>query len=399
MRKITLGAYLLIALFTNCGREETSKTETTPTKLIDIGAIKETDSLISPRELMTDVHYISLSSNDTFFIAQAKKVVEYDNRLFILDKKKAELVVYSMDGNFLGRVGAKGEGPGEYMSATDFEIDLKRNLIIVFSRGDLSILEYNRDLSFNRKIRLDIWAFQMALLESGNLAFYTYFINEGLNDNLLIYGRDGKEIESRMPYPKGEYVPMDYTGFIEGNYYSYPLSSKIYMLDEKQEEDKVAFEIKFPNQWPEEKRFNFEDFKDKWDTPILGRFTIGEKGDEVLFMYSYKEGASTYTTFGVKLASDQIFGHLNLKHGGGNDSDIFVKLFFLNSYNLAHYSESSGYYYMLTDVDAMSWGFYSDIPKAMKEINEIDPELGNVLAKAKDHESPIVVKFKLRKSI
>lgn len=399
MRKIIFIAPFLVYLSTSsCKLNKASEIIIASPKLIDIGAIKKTDSLISPRALMIDVEYISLQS-DTFFIAQAKKVMEYDNRLFILDSKKAELVSYSMDGKFLGRVGKKGAGPAEYVSASDFAIDLKRNLIVVFSRGDLSIIEYNRDLSFNRKIRLGIWAFQMAQLESGNLAFYTYFINEGLTDNLLIYDRDGKSLGSRMPYPEGDYVPMDYTGFIRGNYYSYPLSSKIYRLNEDKQIDNVAFDIHFPDQWPEERKFEMEDFRRNWSTPILGRFTIGGNAEEVLFMYSYKDQGYAITTFGVKLASDQVFGHLNLKHGAGSDSDIFTKLFFLNSYNLAHYSESTGYYYMLSDVDSMNEYFYKDVPSALHEINQIDPALGKVLTNIKDHEAPIIIKFKLRKNV
>ena len=145
---------------------------------------------------------------------------------------KKIVVAYDLQGNFIGQVGKKGMGPEEYQSVYDFAVDPKRNSILIFSSADQTILEFDSDLSFKRKVRFNIYASHMSLLESGNNAFYTYF--EG-SSNIPVYNFEGEQVDKRMPFPEnGQYTPMSFTGFIVGDYYTYPeiLSFEGYLVDQ-----------------------------------------------------------------------------------------------------------------------------------------------------------------------
>uniref|UniRef100_UPI004048E12C BF3164 family lipoprotein n=1 Tax=Roseivirga sp. TaxID=1964215 RepID=UPI004048E12C len=209
--RVSVYIFYLILVFSGCAQKDGSTLDD-GSQLIDISSIRSTDILISPRNLMTDVEYIKLKSPEAFFLTEAQKILELDGKILILDKHKKVLVAYDLQGNFLGQVGQKGLGPEEYKSATDFAVDLSSRSIFIFSRGEQSILEFNSDLSFQRKLSINIWAFQMSVLKNQNLAFYAYF-EEG-NSNITILNQKGEVIDSRMAFPEGEnYEVMDYTGF------------------------------------------------------------------------------------------------------------------------------------------------------------------------------------------
>jgi hypothetical protein len=397
--RVSVYTFCLILFLWGCTSKDDSTVDV-GLHLVDISSIKSTDSLISPRDLLTDVEYIQLKSTDNFFLTEAQKILELDGKILILDKNKKVLVAYDLDGNFLGQVGQKGLGPEEYKSATDFVVDLSSRSIFVFSRGEQSILEFNNDLSFKRKLRINIMAFQMSILKNGNLAFYTYF-EEG-SSNITIFNQNGELVDKRMTFPKsGNYEVMDYTGFLVDQYYSYPLSSKIYTLG-TDDSDKEIFSIKLPNQWPEDKKFEHIEFLNGsafMVEHILSKFTIGDNGKELLFYYTFKEVGNSDFTLGAKLSSREIFGHLNLKHGRKGKSDPFVKLFFLGPYNMPVYSPESGYYYIATSNEFMDEYFYSDPVKALEEIKSIDLKLYEVLKESQELENPILMRFKLKKRL
>jgi hypothetical protein len=397
--RVSVYIFCLILVFSGCAQKDGS-TLGDGSQLVDITSIKSNDNLISPRDLLTDVDYIQLKSTENFFLTEAQKILELDGKILILDKNKKVLVAYDLEGNFLGQVGQKGLGPEEYKSATDFVVDLSSRSIFVFSRAEQSILEFNSDLSFKRKLRINIMAFQMSILKNGNLAFYTYF-EEG-SSNITIFNQKGELVDSRMTFPKSvNYEVMDYTGFLVDQYYSYPLSSRIYALG-ADNSDKEIFNIKLPNQLSEDKKFEHLEFLNgsSWMVDhILAKFMVGNNGDELLFYYTFNEVGNSGFTFGARLSDGEVFGHLNLKHGIKSKSDQFVKLFFLGPYNLPVYSSASGYYYTATSNEFMDEFFYSDPVKALEEIKSIDLKLYEVLEESQELENPILMRFKLKKRL
>lgn len=183
-------------------------------EVIDINNYTKTDSLLSIRSLLEDVSYIQLKGADTFFLSDTKKILEIDNKLIIHDKNSDVLVAYDLEGNFLGQVGAKGEGPEEYKQVTDFDIHPQRNSIIIYSRGDQSFLEYDHSLKFIQKVRVGFWGLYMSVLESGNLAFFKD--PESGSNNIAIYDIEATKIKETMPFPVDEnssYMLMTIQGF------------------------------------------------------------------------------------------------------------------------------------------------------------------------------------------
>lgn len=406
MKKILIFIIVIAfnSLFLGCKKKEKHQEIKQAQVLIDLTKPNLLDSLISPRQLMTEVEYIVLKPSESFILTAAHKIQELDGKLFILDRNKQILFAYDLNGNFIGQVGNKGQGPEEYVEALDFVVNPLRKSVLIFCRGSHSILEFKSDLSFVRKSKIDGWYNQIGLLESENLALYSFLDeNEGLF-NIKLHDYNGKFLKFKMEHPlvKG-YVPSDYSGFISGNYYTYPLSSIIYKIDENGIEDFPAFEINFPNKRSEDLRFDHTGFRfNNMENPeaILTKFEVGREGKELMFYYSFFEGTYAGFTLGVILSGGQSFGHLSMKHWPKTKNDIFNLLFFAGPYNLPSYNVSNGFYYVATNIDAIA--AFSDQIKnenTFNHLTELDPDLYKILIHNPDLEYPIIMKFKLRERI
>lgn len=359
------------------------------------------DNEISPRELMTDVSYIVLET-DEFFLTEAQKIIEFNNHLLIHDKNKKKLVAFNLDGKFIQQIGQQGFGPEEYQSVYDFDIDYNNELIYILSRADMSIIVFDKTFKYLRRINFDYYPYLMSVLDDGNIAIYQSYDNGG-DHNITVIDSNGKIVSERMPYPKnGTYIATDYTGFLKGQFFTYPFSSIIYRIDSKSIVDKAVYKLDFPNKRKEDSKFEHQSYfyaNQQDPSEILGKFTIGDKNEELMFFYSLKQGGKVSYPIGIKLKSGQLFSHTNMNHGAYfQNGDIFTDLFLFGFYNLPEFSRTSGFYYVATNSEYMT-DFFNDKAKYLNDASKKDPELEQVLVNLMDDkEYSIIMRFKLKPS-
>jgi len=82
--------------------------------------------------IFSSVKVIPLQITDNSMIGNITGLQVIDDKIIILDKIIANsMFVFDMGGNFLFRVGRKGQGPGEYSEISDFTIDYDKKLIFL----------------------------------------------------------------------------------------------------------------------------------------------------------------------------------------------------------------------------------------------------------------------------
>lgn len=364
---------------------------------INFEEVVETDSLISPRDLFSDVDYILLKTPDSLRVTIARKIKELGDTLLILDEKKRILFGFDDKGNFISLIGSKGEGPTEFREVTDF--DIFNNQIFIYSRADFSVFIFDSKFKFLKRFKIDKWGAQISLLESGNVALYSYLADVGDEYNIHIYDQSGKLKEKRMTFDKnGNYVAMNYSGFINGRYFTYPLSSYIYKITEGEKFDSIKYEINFSNRFPENKinnnDFYVEESFNKGKENILTTFEFGENGEFICY-YHFRKGISNGYTLGVKLASGEKFGHLNMLHASKGLNDLFVRMFFIGPYNIPSYSKKTKNFLIASNIESV--GIYYDFLVNSINSREIsDNKLLEILTNT-DLEETVIMKFKLKK--
>ena len=98
---------------------------------------------------------VKLEALDENLIGGIIQIELYDNRFYILDKYsyRSNLYVFDLAGNYLNKIGARGEGPEEYLNISSFFIDEEKGLINIVDGLSSTIIQYDKEGVFIDKIR------------------------------------------------------------------------------------------------------------------------------------------------------------------------------------------------------------------------------------------------------
>ena len=112
----------------------------------DVPAVSEESTLLS--SLIDVKRVVPLETNDSCLIGgDVRKILKYGSRFYV-SFDRTTLLAFDKDGKFVRRIGALGQGPGEYASFMDFDVD-KEGIYIVGSR---QMMWYAPDGTFVRKV-------------------------------------------------------------------------------------------------------------------------------------------------------------------------------------------------------------------------------------------------------
>ena len=81
------------------------------------------DQKIKMSELYSELEYIKLETTPESLIAQVSKVIPLDTQLLIVDKENSKILLFDVKGKFMGTVGSKGVGVGEFIEIEDVAVD------------------------------------------------------------------------------------------------------------------------------------------------------------------------------------------------------------------------------------------------------------------------------------
>lgn len=115
-KTIFLSLGLILLLCTNCNKPLLPN-------LYDMG-IQDTINVPDIRcvpfdSIIESVHFLPLETNDACLIKQIHNIKLNDSLIFINDDR-CRILVFDMKGNYLRQIGAKGNGPEEYLEIKDF---------------------------------------------------------------------------------------------------------------------------------------------------------------------------------------------------------------------------------------------------------------------------------------
>ncbi len=139
---------------------------------------------IKSSEIITEYEYIKLETLDDALLGAINKIEIYNDRIYILDTYKANSIfVFSMQGKFIAKLEAGGNGPGQFISPHSFKIDTNGYLYILdrmsskllkYQTNDLKFVEniplpYPSPLSFSTIAQTDLFVYYYPLRKNENL--------------------------------------------------------------------------------------------------------------------------------------------------------------------------------------------------------------------------------------
>ncbi|WP_425639755.1 6-bladed beta-propeller [Algoriphagus yeomjeoni] len=134
--------YLLVlcifVLFTGCSQAPKSGINS-----IEIPAT--IDSNLHLSDIAKSVNLVQMETKNGAYLTSILEVKLFNGNLLVRDTS-GSIRIFDSKGNFIGKLGVRGEGPGEYSSAYSIEID--QELGLIYLGGVRKLLVYDKNYEF-----------------------------------------------------------------------------------------------------------------------------------------------------------------------------------------------------------------------------------------------------------
>lgn len=138
---------------------------------------------------------IWLDSNSQFPIVSRDgfELLAQDNRILVSSNSVG---IFNQEGDFLNPIGAKGRGPGEYL--TNFKIEICQDRIRLLDRSGQKFLDYNFEGQFIGSYSLGAYANNFTCIGDQTIVYMGYEPHEE-NKQLLLFNKYMKLTDSFFP--------------------------------------------------------------------------------------------------------------------------------------------------------------------------------------------------------
>ena len=130
---------------------EVDSTEFITLKVKDAKVIKDIG------ELIEDIQYIPLETNNNSLIGRIDKMIFHNGRFYLLDSRVAlSVFIFNEDGSHYRTIKNVGRGPQEYLSLKNMTIDKYNDELVLYDRNDGLLHYYDLDGNFKKKERCGV---------------------------------------------------------------------------------------------------------------------------------------------------------------------------------------------------------------------------------------------------
>lgn len=219
---------LIILIFIGCSNSNGIKNN----KISEIEIDVSKSVILDYSDSAHIIRCIPLETSEESVIREIEKIYITDSLVIIFDWK--DVSVFNQEGNFIRKIGKKGNGPGEYNYLNDIFFDNKSGLIYLRDRLK-KMLVYSLDGRLIDEKQTKIWFDSFCKIEGGYWLYSRYNVENPHGYTLRLVDDDFNEVAGFFPQ-KAFFATLDVSNFIQdefgNNYYIYPYSNIIYKLSD-----------------------------------------------------------------------------------------------------------------------------------------------------------------------
>ncbi len=165
-------------LFFACSQKSKFKNENSV--LIEYDKI---DDLGKDSNLITNVEYIPLSTTDESLIGKVCRVIFRNDSFYVFDFFiNNSVLVFDRFGEFTYKIENIGKGPGEYISASDIDVDGKGNVYLFDAGGSRNIIRYSKQGEEWSYIKPPKGFIEFKFVNNDKILAYLPFSKTGIDD-------------------------------------------------------------------------------------------------------------------------------------------------------------------------------------------------------------------------
>ncbi len=166
---------ILVVVITACQLTSSSKNnkknKTSLRYSINLEDAIKTKEKVAISEIANNIKYIPLETTTKSLLGDINKVIISDTNIYIGGNQG--LKKFSLGGEFIGKIGQTGRGPGEYMNLGNFGITKKLNIIIIFDANSQKILWYNENGDFIKQVNKSLNGDHFVFFDNNKIALYS----------------------------------------------------------------------------------------------------------------------------------------------------------------------------------------------------------------------------------
>lgn len=139
------------------------------------------DSNLHLSDIAKSVNLVQMETKNGSYLTSILEVKLFNGNLLIRDTS-GRVFIFNSKGNFIGKFGVRGEGPGEYSSAYSIEID--QELGLIYLGGVRKLLVYDKNYEFLKEKKFSTFINYIVIIEK-NLSLFPKEMSSLLRMDLL----------------------------------------------------------------------------------------------------------------------------------------------------------------------------------------------------------------------
>ena len=210
----------------------------------------EKEDEIALSGLVDSLAYIPLQTPDDLPVDVLLAVKMSSDNIFVMDRQQ-KLYRFDSHGRFLNLIGSRGEGPSEYVSAVDFEIDASQDAVYLFDIYRKKIKVYQMSGTFVQDIVVPDGVESMALLnDTCFIGYRPCYATIDKSDECVVFGKS-EEVYRTISFEPKENVEgvkidlfrmPDFSQLASSSRFRMPFEHSVFLISD---DNKVAKDVVF----------------------------------------------------------------------------------------------------------------------------------------------------------
>lgn len=192
-------------------------------------------------DLYAKVDYVQLEMTEQSLVGDVSKLEIADNGdIILLDNTRGSVIRFNASGKYVCHIGSRGNGHGEYITASDIAYDRYNNYVIVLDKSSCKLVTYDLDGRLVYSTQLGYMPSCITVLDEEHLCLYMNHYEDLskrlVGNNFKIINRKGNLISEFMEFDAtmtAFHPACDNVFFYmdSRNCFKQPFSSLIYSMD------------------------------------------------------------------------------------------------------------------------------------------------------------------------
>ncbi len=331
------------------------------------------------------LEFVSLEDSETSLIKAIDKIMIYQGNYYILDRGQHTIFAFNTDGRFISSTKSiHGQGPEEYISLVDFDIDTDNGNIHMLDAFAYKIKVYTKDFEFVENIKLASELLPFSKFKYLKDDLYVFY-SKRRNKTIVFYSttRDSILGEALPVNELSEHLPI----VQESPFYS--LNGQTYLTHQYPNNDLYKLDL---DNYTIEKKIEYGFLEKTFNIANI------EKGQDMLYYQNYIESNNRNYMFIVNKSENNkysfISGYYNNKlyiikcDKNNHEESTIINDFAENKREMLSVPMfvDDNYYYTIVDLESVKYVMSPLLTSESKEN----------LKTMKDDCNPIIVKYHIK---